>query len=528
MPSLNPEIHQSRKNKIFTVCAVLFLLVYWFLGFDGITFSDDVYYLLAGKKFWEGSMVVNDYHFSSRWGAYIPSGFIGFLFGYDPQISSAISLLSYLATFVILLFALPKSTPLLIPCLWFCSQVYLMHFLTKVYPDSQLVFWTFLIPFAAIYRFKKPVLAGIALILALFFGFLTKETIILLAPFPLILFYVDWKEKAISTQFYLTIVTSGFFLLLLYLGYFWIEFGDPLHRISSINAGHYISEFTYADKGWKSILTRLTILPITTFVERSYWPWLIFALPGFRFGLKRSNSNAFAFSLAIACLLIGFWFMTSTLEFYNPIYLNPRHLIILIPILVFLIGVGWKSWQHSKRWKYALAALVLLGVFISLISLDWKMAAFQAGFLLPIFLSNQKLQNLTLAGVLLLPALAAIPYQKNLKEYSHLKNTLITESQNTGNKDFMLVNNIVSFSREVLFDDQIELQKKLVGVDEFLADPSIDQQKITQLIYLYYLHAYPTEQQELDLAETKLLKLGYSIETEKEEKQVLTRVWVKD
>lgn len=62
-----------------------FLLVYWIFGFDGITFSDDVYYLLAGQKFWKGTMEVNAYLFSTRWGAYIPSGLIGFLFGFGPH-----------------------------------------------------------------------------------------------------------------------------------------------------------------------------------------------------------------------------------------------------------------------------------------------------------------------------------------------------------------------------------------------------------------------------------------------------------
>jgi hypothetical protein len=174
-----------------------------------------------------------------------------------------------------------------------------------------------------------------------------------------------------------------------YLAYFWIAFGDPLYRVSSINAGHYISEFTYADKGFWVILKRLTILPFQAFVERAYWPWLVFALPGLVFGLKDKASRSFSFAIASICLMLGFWFMSSTLAFYNPIYLNPRHLIILVPILAYLIASGWEKWQNSKAWQARIIGLLLLGVVIALLIQDWKMAAFNTLLTIPIFLKNQ-------------------------------------------------------------------------------------------------------------------------------------------
>src|SRR5690606_20965075 len=131
------------------------------------------------------------------------------------------------------------------------------------------------------------------------------------------LLYFDWKKKDINRTFYLAALSTGIILSAAYLSYFWVKFGYPLHRVSSINAGHYISEFTYADKGLWSILRRLTVLPIITFVERSYWAWIVFALPGIVLGLKSKQTPALEVTLACICLLIGFWFMTSTLDFYN-------------------------------------------------------------------------------------------------------------------------------------------------------------------------------------------------------------------
>src|SRR5688572_20792879 len=105
----NSEIKFTQSKSVAFCFGALFLFMYWLFGFDGITFSDDVFYLLAGKSFWEGTMEFNAYHFSTRWGAYVPSGLIGFLFGFDPHRISLISLVSYLGTLALLLRLLPKN-----------------------------------------------------------------------------------------------------------------------------------------------------------------------------------------------------------------------------------------------------------------------------------------------------------------------------------------------------------------------------------------------------------------------------------
>ena len=503
----SPDHHTFKFAFNFPFLAgIIFLFAYWLFAFDGITFSDDVYYLLAGQKFWEGTMEVNDYHFSSRWGAYVPSGLIGYLIGFDAHKISLISLISYLASLFILLKLLPKSVPTWVLVVWFCTQVYFLHFLTKVYPDSSLVLWTCLVPVAAVYRKSNPILAGIVLVASLFIGFLTKETIVLLAPLPIILFYFDWKNTAINKSFYISVLTSGFLLSTAYLAYFWVQFGDPLHRVTSINAGHYISEFTYADKGFCSIIKRLTILPVITFVERSYWAWIVFALPGIALGLKSKTTPAFEFALSISCLLIGFWFMTSTLDFYNPIYLNPRHLIILVPILSFLIALGWNEWKNSRKWKMYLIALLLLGAGISLVQMDLKMAAFNLVLASGIRISNLKFYPIFTTLILVAPALIAIPYQQNLKQYNVLINTLGKETQNTYKKQVIYTHSFLDFSKKILIPNDSIAQESLIPIYLFPSDLKQFPNRLKLLTYDYYLHAYPEEQEDLDELLDKLNK----------------------
>ena len=342
------------------------------------------------------------------------------------------------------------------------------------------------------------------------------------------LFYFDWKKKDISYAFYLAILATGILLSAAYLSYFWIKFGDPLHRVSSINAGHYISEFTYADKSLWAMVRRLTILPIITFVERSYWAWIVFALPGIAQGLKSKKTPAFEFSLAFLCLLIGFWFMTSTLDFYNPIYLNPRHLIILVPILCLLIAIGWKKWQTSLRARFWMMGLLILGAAISLVQLDWKMAGFQIALLGVVYAYRFKFQAIIIAVILLAPAILAIPYQKNLKQYTSLIQTLSNEAQATNSQTFLLTNNFLEFSEEILFPEDKFTQEKLHGLDSFLIWEEAKKDTVTLLLYTYYQHAYPQEQEEIDAVLIKLRELGYGLTYEKNEDVFWKQIYLRE
>ncbi len=492
----------------------LFLLAYWVLGFDGITFSDDVYYLLAGQKFWEGSMETTDYHFSSRWGTYIPSGLVVHLFGLDPHLASVVSLVSYTVSMGLLFMVFPRVSSPWVVALWGCSQVYFLHFLTKVYPDSLLVLWTCLVPVAAVYRKQYPTLAGCVLVLGLFFGFLTKETIVFLAPFPLLLYWMDRKRHEVSSRFYLAVALTGLGVTVVYLGYFWVQFGDPLHRINSINAGHYISEFTYADKGIGSIVRRLTYLPFLSFVERAYWPWLVFTVPGLIVAFRHPQSPGSVFAWAFLCLLGGFWFMSSTLEFYNPIYLNPRHLIILTPIMAFLIGTGWTAWGASPRQKKLLVALLTLGVLIGLAAADWKMAGFNAAFILPVILRNNRLKAGSIALILFIPASYAIPYQQNLKQYGKLTQTLYHLTENPDNQSPVLVNNFIDFSKQILIPGQPHRQHVLIPIENLQFLEQEKPQEIKVLVYTYYLHAYPMEQEDLVQFDNWVQHNGYGLKEE--------------
>ncbi|EAZ82840.1 hypothetical protein [Algoriphagus machipongonensis] len=516
------QLSNSPKN-LPLLLGSLFLIFYWIFGFDGITFSDDVYYMLAGRDFWNGTMEVNSYHFSSRWGAYIPAGLAGLLIGFDAHTFSLISLLAYLGAYLLLYSLLSTNQEKILFSLWFLTQVYLLHFLTKVYPDGLLVFCVALAIFGASIRKTNSVTGGKLLMIAFTLGFITKETIIFLFPLPLILYWIDHKSNTVRKGFYLTFLIFSVLAAFLYLGYFWAKFGDPFYRVTSINAGHYISEYTYADKGFWSIMERLTILPFQTFVERAYWPWIVFAIPAVYQGLKHKKPIYFESSIAFLCLMIGFWFMSSTLAFYNPIYLNPRHLIILVPILAFLIAIGWDAWQGSVKWRRFILIALGFGVILAALQFDLKQAAFISCFFPLLLIKKRKIQWLLLSFLLLTPAIYSIYYQNQLKQYPSLIDELTNITQSSEKEDIIITNNFIHFSKEVLIPENLEAQEKLYSLEEVESLSQDPPEELQVLIYHYYQHAYPKEQEDVDALESWLKAMNYQL-LEEEEKG---KLWIR-
>src|SRR5690606_18857960 len=211
---------------------------------------------------------------------------------------------------------------------------------------------------------------------------------------------------------------------------------------------------------------RLTILPILSFVERSYWLWLVMAIPGLDKILKKRDSPRLEFGLTFLTLMVCFWFMTTSFRFYNPIYLNPRHLIILLPILAFLISDGWEQWQENEKLKRWMQALIAVGVVISLIQQDWKMAGFQFVAAALIFPKSLPYRNLAIGLLLLAPALAAPIFHQETKNYPLLIQTLERELDDPYGPKLILTHGFVNMSKAVIFPEDLQKQARISAFEK--------------------------------------------------------------
>ncbi len=499
--------HITRNNSLY-FSGLLFLLLYWLFGYDGITFSDDVTYLRFGHIFWSGIAIHEEYHFADRWGAYLLPGFFTWVLGYSDRWGSLAALVSYVLTFSMLYHLMQTTKQQMIFVVLFVTQVYFMHFLGKVYPDSQLVFWVALVPLAAVYRANRPVSMALLTAISFIVGFSTKETMVFLLPFPIILMALDvWQKK--NLRFYWFFGGFSAIILLLYFGYYHVVHGDFLYRLQTVNAGHYISEFTYHDKGWSAIWKRITVLPFFTFVSRSYWLFLIVAIPGTYLGLSKKYKIGLEFGIAFLCLLIGFWFMSSTLEFYNPIYLNPRHLIILVPILAVL---GAYAAENLSDWRQLMAFLLLLGAALAAYQNEWLILAYLTILACIAFGYQPKIGvHLALLCLMLAPVLWAVKYQYQLKNYSYFKAVLTDEIHSLDASELLMVNNFVHSSQDILLGQFGHLQPNLISWDNWKRVAEDQPKKFTRMVYSYYYHAYPQEEIDRDDFEAWLETSDYHL-----------------
>lgn len=513
------SLHQNLVKRTALLLGIIFLIGYWLFGYDGITFSDEVTYLQLGHQLWNNETVVSDYHLTSRWGAFLFSGIFTHVFGFSDRYASLVTLGFYLLCLLILW----KITPPKVrkwAVLFFLGHIYLLHFLTKVYPDGFLILWVILIPASAIYREKHPVPAALVMALAFFIGFCTKETIVFLFPFPLLLFLLDFRNKK-SLEFYYYFIGLAALTIVLYLGYYQWRFGDWLYRFKNIHDGHYISDYSYHDKGWLSIIKRISYAPVIDLADRTYWLWLVMAIPGIYYGIKNNKKIKLEFALCCLCLLVGFWFMTTSFQFYNPLPLNPRHLIIVVAPLAVCIALGARHWLYNQRWRNVLAALLAMGSGYPFFFGDWKIGLFYLLFAGLLFLRHEKLKFRAMAFCLIFPAIFSLYYQHQLKNYPHFLKIFQTQVGQATKTAPLITHDFVYFSREVLLGIPGAQPPviSLHNIDSLKQNPP---ESLTVLVYNYYRHAYPAEQEYLDHAEA-WLDANYRVTCSSEDKWIRIR-----
>ena len=278
---------------------------------------------------------------------------------------------------------------------------------------------------------------------------------------------------------------------------------------------------TLLPSSWMNIVKRISYTPVFELADRTYWLWLVMAIPGIYDGIKNNRKINLEFGLCFLCLLVGFWFMSSTFEFYNPIYLNPRHLIILIAPLAVCIAFGSRYWLNSNQWKRILASLLILGGGYSLMFGDWKIGLFYCLFAGLLYIRQERIQFTAMAFCLILPVIFSVFYQHQLKNYPHFTEAFQAQVSRSTQASPLLTHDFIYFSRKVLLENA-EAKPPVISLHNIDGLKQNPPESLTVLVYKYYRHAYPVEQEYLDHAEAWLDK-NYRITGSTEDKWIRVR-----
>lgn len=353
-------------NLVFLL-AILLSVVFYFKGFEGILFSDDFSYAYYASELQQGRVVLNEDIFSHRIGLYAPVAFLYMLWGVNDLTTTLYPLTCFLATAFLIYRLLRKEDALAATAagaLW-CLAFYPLFFSNKLFPDVIVAFFAFASSVVLYHRKEGTsgqVVKGLSFCLLFFWGFLVKETMLYLLPFFAFVFIRD-KSNRTSGTFWMAAISGLLLLTVLYLSAYYCLCGDPLYRFRVIQEGHYISGYSYFDKPWPQVLARITYRPFQMLVASEMWIPVLFAVPWIvARGWNNDGKDKSFWLPAAAVFLAAFWFGTTSLKYYNPITINPRMFIPVIPFWAVAGGRGFSYLLSRGQGKpfYLFGTLLLL------------------------------------------------------------------------------------------------------------------------------------------------------------------------
>ena len=222
------------------------------------------------------------------------------------------------------------------------------------------------------YRTKQgagPQVQGIWAAFALFLTFNSKGTVILLVP--QFLLYLLHDAVRGRWRFWLTTTAVCILLLTLYFWGIYILTGAAFARFQAIAGTHYLNPCSYDILPQEELVNRLTHGFYTLVSAAGMLPHLAIALLGGGAILYRGKSYATAlfYPATTVMAFLSINFMTISLTSYNPVCLDPRHIMLFSPIMsvcsVFTLAAvaqifHWRTESRTFRLCLVLLSALLL------------------------------------------------------------------------------------------------------------------------------------------------------------------------
>ncbi len=437
---MNPK----RVREYVILLIFIFLLVlYHLFGYSGHFGFDDLHYAELANDLLHGSIDFED-HYAYRLPVILFTAFFYLIFGISDLSSSLPAMLITLSILLTVFYLLRKqgSGVLIIGLLLTTLSNWFLFYSDKLMPDIYValsVTWAL----AIIHRYKfnsgksNTALHAFLLALSLLFGFMSKGTIVLVAPLLLFLILSDLVQKR-EQRFWIYSFISGILLMTLYLCAIWILTGDLLKRFEAIASNSYLNLCSYDQQGLKVLLKRI----FWGFFELSIFQTLatgfifIFAILFQRKGLRIFRmDNSFSFFLVSAILLfLSSSFMSISLNSYSPMCLDPRHYLFLVPVAAVPASTIIAEFLENKKAGIQIIATLFCITAISFFLQGdsfWKLylplsILFAVYFFLKPGKGIQNLFILLFAAILLLLPLNMISYARQVK-YRKQKEVLMEQ-----------------------------------------------------------------------------------------------------
>jgi hypothetical protein len=356
---------QGKAGLIFSL-VLFFIITYWFFAFDGFDFYDDYSYSYFANEMAQGKFQVGESHFSHRIGIFAPLAFLYWLFGINDHITILWPLLCHLSGVFLVFFILHKKDKgaAVAGAMMAGLNFYSIFFCKELYPDTMVSCFAMASAFL-LFKLRnrnnnRVYFFSFLFVCFVFEAFLSKETILYLIPFYILLFIHDILRK-INFKFWISSVLFSLVCVLIYLTWYKINTGSFFYRFQMIQEGHYEFPGSYYQKSFIEYLPRLTYEPFLMLLNTEMIIPMVVAVPAIcslKFkDLKDLNKIESFWTCLVLIILFMLWFCSTSLVFYNPIFLQGRMVLMLIPPLCVLAGMGWKKMTENIFWSGVIALL---------------------------------------------------------------------------------------------------------------------------------------------------------------------------
>lgn len=423
----------------------LLLILHHFWGYYGHYGFDDVLgYGYYAHEWAKGQLFfLSEDFFSYRWGFIAPTSISYALFGVNDHASALFPTLVYIATaaLVMRIMRLEKSWVAALAMLIYGLDSWTMYYSDKLMADTSVAL-AVLLAFSAIARERfeasKSWQNALLFSASVFWGYLSKQSILLLFPVFLILLIIDVNTGRYR-QFWKHVVINCTLIGVAYLGWIYMLTGNPFERFLAVNqgvvdnlgAGRSFAFCNYSIQDSSVLYYRLFAEMGLKFVDSGMALSFLLAMPTLisqRWDkLWQTQSFTAYWSFVFALALLSANFMTTSYEAYLPICPDIRHFLMLVPLAAVVAAPSVANFARTKEKGGYFVASFALGALLGLGFTAGKMRWLYVGILLLIvlrmLLPNNKYSQWSfltlLIGVLVLPVLSSM--RTAVKESSYLE-----------------------------------------------------------------------------------------------------------
>ncbi len=343
----------------------------------GFMASDDLSYGRAAHKLSTGTfdLAAEAQHWSQRLGLVAPTALVFRLFGtgsWQAVVVPTVASLSGIATAYWFLRSRAPRGDAWRAALLYCVLPTTLSASTLLLPDNAI---GVAILAAACLTIagrsagaRRPALFGIGAAAVIAFSVTVKLTTVWAAPVFVALLVRDLLRRR-HGRFWAAFTACGAALGAAYLAMYHVQTGDALFRINVIETGHNAGrKWALAGAETEVFVRRLSVEPfVMMFRALTFTGLLALALPTMTAALAAPRKTArrnVVFSAIAVCLIVLFFFGSTSLRRFAPMPLLPRMLAPIIPLLVVLAAARWPRPSRAVTAGRTIGVLLLAGAAV--------------------------------------------------------------------------------------------------------------------------------------------------------------------